>query len=73
MTDWVSKKVLLMNEEAKISLDEWNEKVSTIFELPGKIKAETFILHQLAAAQIKTTPSKEDIWRDAAREQDGLS
>ena len=22
MTDWVSKKVLLMNEEAKISLDE---------------------------------------------------
>ena len=62
-----------MNEEEKKSLDEWNEKAATVFELAGKFKIETFILHQLAAAKIKTTPSKEDIWRDSAREQDGLS
>ena len=62
-----------MNEEEKKSLDEWNEKAATVFELAGKFKAETFILHQRDAAQIKTTPSKEDTWLNFAREQDGLS
>ena len=62
-----------MNEEAKISLDEWNEKMSTIFELLERSKPKLLSFTSVAAAKIKTTPSKEDIGATLAREQDGLS
>ena len=74
MTDWISKKVLLMNEEAKSLVDAWHE--NRFRNLVRKFKVDSIMFHHRLMAKekdIKTIPSKKDTWRNFVREQDGMS
>jgi len=63
-----------MSEEAKSSVDAWHE--NRFRNLVRKFKVDSIMFHQHLMTKdkdFKTMLSKEDIWRNFVREQDGLS